>query len=182
MQKPGNRGETQIEALVTFALFTISALYSARLADINQSKGTMASPNPLEKAYPIPPAEVSEQSYHVAGILTTVYGLKELDPNVKNVACLWLLHPRLQTQACMKPVAASAIQYWSDRHQQTKSRKLAIGLVAISFDQRNHGSREVDKLANQAWSAGNRRHAQDMFSIYRSSTSSIVWYDFLIFR
>ena len=141
----------------------------------------MATPNPLEKAYPILPADVSEQSYSIAGILTTVYGLEELDPNVKSVACLWLLHPRLQTQACMRPVAASAIQHWNERRrQQTTGRKPAVGLIAVSFDQRNHGSREVDKLANQAWNAGNKRHAQDMFSIYRSTTSLTVLCSFLI--
>ena len=142
----------------------------------------MATPNPLEKAYPIPPVEVSEQSYSVAGILTTVYGLNELDLSIQNVACLWLLHPRLQTQACMKPVAASVIQCWTERHSQTRARKPTIGLVAVSFDQRNHGSREVDRLANQAWNAGNRRHAQDMFSIYRSIASPIVLYRVLISR
>ena len=130
----------------------------------------MATPNPLESAYLTPPAAVSEQSYSIAGILTTVYGLQELDPDVKNVACLWLLHPRLQTQACMKPVAASVIQHWNEQLQLLKDRKSAVGLIAASFDQRNHGSREVDKLANQAWNGGNKRHAQDMFSIYRWTT------------
>ena len=41
------------------------------------------------------------------------------------------------------------------------------GLIAVSFDQRNHGSRKIDELANQDWRSGNERHAQDMFSIYR---------------
>lgn len=140
----------------------------------------MATPNPMQRAYSPPLTVVSEHSYSIAGILTTVYGLKELDPNVKNVACLWLLHPRLQTQACMKPVAASALQYWNEQFQQTKGRKPAVGLIAASFDQRNHGSREVDKLANQAWIAGNKRHAQDMFSIYRSKTCLSASHHFLM--
>ena len=129
---------------------------------------TMATPNPLEEAYPTLPPAVSEETFSIAGILTTVYGLQELHSNTKDVACLWLLHPRLQSQACMKPVAASAIHHWDQRLQQLKSGKPAVGLIAVSFDQRNHGSREVDELANQAWNAGNQRHAQDMFSIYRS--------------
>lgn len=146
----------------------------------SQIIASMATPNPLERAYPTPPAAISEQLYSVAGILTTVYGLKELNPNVKDVACLWLLHPRLQTQQCMKPVAASAIQNWNERIQQMKGRKPATGLIAVSFDQRNHGLREVDKLANQAWNAGNKRHAQDMFSIYRLKTFFFVLNSFLI--
>ncbi len=142
----------------------------------------MATPNPMQRAYSSPPTAVSEQSYSIAGILTTVYGLKELDPSVKDVACLWLLHPRLQTQACMTPIAASAIQYWNEHFQQREGRKPAVGLIAASFDQRNHGSREVDKLANQAWIAGNKRHAQDMFSIYRLKTCFFVSYHFLILK
>jgi len=36
------------------------------------------------------------------------------------------------------------------------------GLIAVSFDQRNHGSRQADELANEAWNKGNPRHAQDV--------------------
>lgn len=39
----------------------------------------------------------------------------------------------------------------------------------MAFDQRNHGSREVDKLANEAWKSGNPNHAQDMFSIFHGT-------------
>ncbi len=39
----------------------------------------------------------------------------------------------------------------------------------MAFDQRNHGSREVDKLANEAWIHGNPNHAQDMFSIFHGT-------------
>lgn len=40
-------------------------------------------------------------------------------------------------------------------------------MIAVSFDQRNHGSRLVDEVANAAWRQGNERHAIDMFSGYR---------------
>jgi len=129
----------------------------------------MATPNPLESSHKYGnPPPVSAKTYHIAGILTTVYGLDEL-PNVTEVACLWLLHPRLQNKEIMTPVAASVINAWNDNLRKKPSQS-PKGLIAVAFDQRNHGTREVDKLANEAWRAGNPRHAPDMFSIYRTSS------------
>lgn len=132
------------------------------------------TPNPLHYTHrALPPVAVSKQTIPIAGILTTVYGLSELPADATEIACLWLLHPRLQTQACMQPIAASTIGEYNRRAREQRAGKGARrGLIAVSFDQRNHGSREVDKLANEAWRAGNPRHAQDMFSIYRAPSPS----------
>lgn len=130
----------------------------------------MATPNPLADSYPIPSLAVSKKTFCIAGIITTVYGLEELDTKVQDVACLWLLHPRLQAQECMEPVAASTINAWREGRPKPKNKK-ALGLICVSFDQRNHGSREVDALSNQAWRSGNKTHAQDMFASYRTSIS-----------
>ena len=115
------------------------------------------------------PAPISSQTFHIAGINTTVHGLSELPQTSTEVAVLWLLHPRLQTQECMAPVAAAMIADWNRRIQEGRDGSYSgrKGLVAVTFDQRNHGERLVDKVANQAWRSGNERHAQDMFSIYR---------------
>lgn len=131
----------------------------------------MATINPMERTYATPPASVSKKVFSIAGIITTVYGLEELHSNIRDVACLWLLHPRLQTQECMEPIAASTILDWNSRLRDgaASNGQASKGLIAVSFDQRNHGSREVDKLSNEAWRSGNPRHAQDMFSIYRRS-------------
>ena len=135
----------------------------------------MSAPNPMENTYSGAPPAVSKKVYPIAGIRTTVYGLDELSPEIKNVACLWLLHPRLQTQACMEPIAASTIGSWNQRLRQMQNPGHSIGLIAVSFDQRNHGSREIDALANEAWRSGNKRHAQDMFSIYREVFSQPIY-------
>ncbi len=63
-------------------------------------------------------------------------------------------------------VAASTINAWREEKQKSKKEK-ALGLICVSFDQRNHGSREVNALSNEAWRGGNRTHAQDMFASYR---------------
>lgn len=122
--------------------------------------------DPTAQSYVSTWPKTSTKTCTIAGIITNIYGLEELPANCSEVACLWLLHPRLQTQECMKPVAALSIAAWNKRRSNTNSTK---GLIAVAFDQRNHGSREVDSKANQAWREGNETHAQDMFSIYRGT-------------
>ena len=135
----------------------------------------MATPDPMEGTYPTQPLPVSKKAFAISGILTVVYGLEELPKDAVDVVCLWLLHPRLQTQTCMEPVAASAINDWNCQLQNTSNARRRVGLIAASFDQRNHGTREVDKMANEAWRSGNESHAQDMMGIYRSSWESIFY-------
>lgn len=120
----------------------------------------------MADTFPLLPSPVSKKTFCIAGIITTVYGLEELDARVPAVACLWLLHPRQQTQECMAPMANSTINAWKEENQRLRKGK-ALGLICVSFDQRNHGSREVDALSNETWRSGNATHAQDMFSSYR---------------
>jgi pimeloyl-ACP methyl ester carboxylesterase len=139
---------------------------------------------------------LSSKTFHIAGILTTVFGLDELAPNTKETACLWLLHPRLQTQAYMQPFATCTITRWNERmvHKREPAAAAAAaaaattseqtspsrGLIAVSFDQRNHGSRQVDALANEAWRNGNPRHALDMFSqIHGTAADASILLDYL---
>jgi hypothetical protein len=119
----------------------------------------MATPNPLANTHPTPPPPISPKTFHIAGILTTVYGLEELSQGCKSVSCLWLLHPRLATKQVMESVASTSISDWNQRRSSDRN----VGLIAVAFDQRNHGSREVTSLANEAWKGGNPTHAQDMF-------------------
>ena len=119
----------------------------------------------MKSTFPKPVPTVSKKICTVSGIIVTSYGLEELPRDITEVVCLWLLHPRLHTQSCMELVAASAISEWNTKLQCIEGRRM--GLVAISFDQRNHGSREVNALANEAWRSGNKFHAPDMLGIYR---------------
>lgn len=133
----------------------------------------------MASTYSSAPRAISQETHCIAGILTTVYGLQELPEEIREVTCLWLLHPRLQTQACMEPIASSTIHEWNERQRATKRKDRTIGLIAVSFDQRNHGTREVDTLANEAWRSGNSRHAQDMFASYHGTaidTSHLLTY------
>ncbi|KAI0018744.1 hypothetical protein F4780DRAFT_502358 [Xylariomycetidae sp. FL0641] len=114
---------------------------------------------------------ISKTTLPIAGLLVDVYGLSELPPSGP-VSCLWLHHPRLRKREDM---AATAEAVLSAYHHSSSSSSCSSsssagssnsgrGLLAVAFDQRNHGSRRVDKLANRAWRDGNPRHAQDMFA------------------
>ena len=105
--------------------------------------------------------------------LTTVYGLDELPKDAKTVSCLWLLHPRLSKQERMEPIAAAAINAWRARLRKQSGGAQQHGLIGVSFDQRNHGTRLVDKVSNEAWRAGNPRHAQDMFSCFQGTATDV---------
>jgi pimeloyl-ACP methyl ester carboxylesterase len=126
----------------------------------------MATTNPLHDTHPPTDPTVSSRIIPIAGILVTIHGLAELPATASSVASLWLLHPRLQTKETMAPLAAQVIHAWNANNP-------AKGLIAVSFDQRNHGSRQVDKLHNEAWRQGNPRHAQDMFSCYHGTATDV---------
>ncbi len=131
----------------------------------------MATTNPLHDTHPSSAPTASAQTFTIAGILVVVHGLAELPPSVSSVACLWLLHPRLQRKETMAPIAGQIITAWNQRIQQGRAGKNPKGLIAVSFDARNHGSRLVDKLHNQAWRDGNPRHAQDMYSCLQGTAT-----------
>ncbi|KAF5861022.1 hypothetical protein ETB97_000776 [Aspergillus alliaceus] len=132
---------------------------------------------------PATPAPISQTTYPVAGILTTVFGLNELPSQASEVSCLWLLHPRLANKERMTGIATAAITDWNSRikaSQANSSSRCIKGLIAVSFDQRNHGTRLVDPLGNEAWKQGNPRHAQDMFSIIQGTARDVsLLIDFL---
>ncbi|PYI30810.1 hypothetical protein BP00DRAFT_426211 [Aspergillus indologenus CBS 114.80] len=121
------------------------------------------------------PSSVSHRQFAIAGILTTVFGLEELPSEAAEVACLWLLHPRLATQERMTSIATAVIADWNFKFQGacSDSSRPVKGLIAVAFDQRNHGTRLVDPLANEAWKQGNPRHAQDMFSIFQGTARDV---------
>jgi pimeloyl-ACP methyl ester carboxylesterase len=57
----------------------------------------------------------------------------------------------------MADITALALSSWNSRASTSR------GLIAVAFDQRNHGTRLISDVANLAWRKGNKTHAQDMF-------------------
>lgn len=110
----------------------------------------MATPTPL----------LAPKTFHISGIVVDVYGVDELPPSCESVSCLWLMHGRLQSKETMTETASTCIRHWNHRlaDAATKTR----GLICVGFDQRNHGTRQVNPVANQAWKE-NENHAMDMY-------------------
>ncbi|KAL2399026.1 hypothetical protein ABEF93_007091 [Exophiala dermatitidis] len=153
----------------------------SRPSTVNPVEYTYGAPNTGSTAHSIPyPEPISAVRHHIAGILVTVFGLNELPPGTSDIAVLWLLHPRLQTQACMAPFAAHLISEWNKHRSSVNNSNSKKGLIAVSFDQRNHGSRKVSDMANEAWRTGNEHHAPDMFSCYAgTAVDTSVLLDYL---
>jgi len=114
----------------------------------------MATNNPLADTAPSTKS-VSSKTFCIAGIQTDVFGLDEISPATKSISCLWLLHPRLQTKEIMASVADSCINDWNQRPAAERT----VGLIAVAFDQRNHGGRKVHALANESCKSYGRSYA-----------------------
>ncbi|KAF5662177.1 hypothetical protein FHETE_8067 [Fusarium heterosporum] len=121
----------------------------------------------VTKGLPAPP-EISVKTIPMAGLLVDVYGLDELPPNVP-VSCLWLLHPRTRTRRRMQDIARRTIAAWTSHAGVDPKR----GLIALSFDMPNHGTRLVSESANVAWDKGNATHAIDMFGMVKGGVADM---------
>lgn len=117
------------------------------------------APNPLA-ALPDPPA-VSMRTIAITGILCDIYGLEHLPSSLTHVSVLWLHNPRLGTKERMAQFAQRAV----GEYNRTRAGESTRGLIAVAFDQRNHGTREAHPLSNLSWKKDNPHHAQDMFGI-----------------
>ena len=133
-------------------------------------------------------AEISVHTYCIAGIQVHIYGLNQLrallDPNsscLTSLSILHTLHPRLQTHAYMAPIIRKCLSdhYYPGGSTNT-ANAITSGLLGVSFDQRNHGTREVSPLANYTFTSPrpphphahdpNPTHAMDMLGIYAGTT------------
>ncbi|KAK6950690.1 hypothetical protein Daesc_007215 [Daldinia eschscholtzii] len=111
---------------------------------------------------------VSRARLTVSGLQIDVYGLAELPANASKVSCLWLHHGRLRNKEDMAPFAN---RFLSAYHEKPNPGR---GFIAVALDQRNHGSRLVDKRANESWVDGNETHAQDMFGFVTGTVVDTV--------
>jgi hypothetical protein len=122
----------------------------------------------------------------MAGLPVDVYGLADLPPAATHVSCLWLHHPRTRSKEYMADIAARCVGGWNARQvgssrggeggsegesEGESESGGKRGLIALAFDQRNHGGRVVDEKANGAWREGNAMHAVDMFGVVQGMVS-----------
>ncbi|KAI1274558.1 hypothetical protein F5Y07DRAFT_401246 [Xylaria sp. FL0933] len=117
---------------------------------------------------------ISKTTLPVAGLQVDVFGLAELPPAATSISCLWLHHPRLRTKEDMASIAEEVLLAYHKTASSSSSASSTRGLIAVAFDQRNHGSRLVSDAANGAWKNGNATHAQDMFGMVSGTVMDTV--------
>jgi len=119
----------------------------------------MESPNPTSPAITDYPAT----HLTIAGLHCTIHGLTNLSPSQSSpITIISLLHPRLEAQSYMFPIAAHVL-----------SQLPAGTALTLSLDHRNHGTRLADAAQNNAWRQGNPTHAVDMFGTYQGTASDL---------
>ncbi|KAI8194556.1 hypothetical protein KHU50_011533 [Colletotrichum sp. SAR 10_65] len=128
----------------------------------------MPEQNPMQPTAGSP--TVSKSTVLMSGLLVDVYGLAELSPlRPTAVSVLWLYHGRGRAKEDMGAFASRIVS--QHNAAATSSPATKRGLIAVAFDQRNHGSRLVSDKANESWRGGNERHAVDMYAMVAGMVS-----------
>lgn len=92
----------------------------------------------------------------VSGLETHVYGLEEVRKSQSHsVDVVFVLHGRTQQWQDYEEMALTILEKDKSEYGGAMSR----GLLVVSFDQRNHGHRQVSQHANLTWTDGNENHA-----------------------
>ena len=127
--------------------------------------------------------DVPYKTFVIGGISAHVYGLSQLaaassrdnTAPVAGLAVMFFLHGRFGS--ALQPKFVRNCEDLVRDAEQNREQGGASGpgkkLVVVSFDQRNHGSREVDRDRNRGWKddgtgqgqLDNESHASDMVSI-----------------
>ncbi|PIL32173.1 hypothetical protein GSI_05418 [Ganoderma sinense ZZ0214-1] len=112
---------------------------------------------------------MSKRTVVIAGITLNVFSLDNRDSepestSPKPIAILFLLHGRTSRADHLELMVKAFLDEVSTRRRDpAQAGKEAHDLWVVTFDHRNHGSRLVDSLANQAWdkdpNKSNTRHA-----------------------
>ncbi|GAA5822271.1 hypothetical protein JCM3770_002511 [Rhodotorula araucariae] len=98
------------------------------------------------------------KSLVVGGLPVAVYGLDSLTPGNSDVAVCFLLHGRMGRAAhpLIDGFARRLVAYAAEQ----RANSPGTDLVVVTFDQRNHGHREVERQRNLGWAEGGKKHAQ----------------------
>ncbi|KAJ5496642.1 hypothetical protein N7463_008629 [Penicillium fimorum] len=122
-------------------------------------------------------SSVSRKTFTIAGIQVTVFGLDELPACETEISSIWLLHPRLSTKDRMSGIANAVVTCWNKQVSDDRNISNALpprkGVIAITLDHRNHGTRLVEPSRNGNWRDGNAQHAEDMYSTYHGTAQDV---------
>ncbi|KAK6461954.1 hypothetical protein DFJ63DRAFT_206859 [Scheffersomyces coipomensis] len=116
------------------------------------------------------PDTFSKSQYFIAGITTYVYNGSVLEDYVKKfntehhkeipINVLYLIHQREGSYKSTESFAYNILKQFYEK----KQGDVKVPLICVTFDNRNHGEKLIDKLKNLDWKRGNETHAIDMVS------------------
>lgn len=120
------------------------------------------------------PAAYSHDTHTIGGFSVHVYNAASLEKYVAlhnvtpdepliPVRVLYLIHHRSGDYTYMEPIAFNLLN-------QLGAEK---GVIAVTFDLRNHGERLVAETKNGSWREGNPSHALDMVSAIEGNVTDI---------
>lgn len=128
------------------------------------------------KLFDFDPTSFSKREIFVSGIPTYLYNSDVLVPYIEDfnkklvsgervsfetipVNVHYLVHQRQGDYRHTEAIAYTVLKQYYEK------TTLKVPLICVTFDNRNHGMRNIDKERNAAWSSGNATHAMDMVSL-----------------
>ncbi|KAK9326704.1 Alpha/Beta hydrolase protein [Lipomyces starkeyi] len=107
----------------------------------------------------------SKKEIVIGGLRAYVYGLEELKHKSDvDIAVLYLAHNRTRTYLVTECIAQEVLNRY-----RTDGRVKKLELIAVTFNMRNHGDREISPAANRTWKDGNEAHGVDLLSLIDGS-------------
>ncbi|KAK6202398.1 Alpha/Beta hydrolase protein [Scheffersomyces amazonensis] len=122
---------------------------------------------------------ISKRQLFIGGITTYVYNDSVLEEYVKSfntqhhqeipINVLYLVHQREGSYLTTQSFAYYILEQFYQKH----GGKPKIPLICVTFDNRNHGEKLIDKLKNSDWKRGNSTHAIDMVSCIEGNVADL---------
>ncbi|KAJ9125549.1 hypothetical protein QFC22_000511 [Naganishia vaughanmartiniae] len=123
---------------------------------------------------------IPHQRFNIGGIHTVVYNLEDAKRSNLPVTVLIATHGRGEDQFHLTDLVEGTYKKAAELDNKAGGNgKRVRELIVVTLDQRNHGERKVDDLANQGFEK-NDRHAVDMYAMHRGTARDISFLiDFL---
>lgn len=112
---------------------------------------------PLEPRFSLPDEtpRSSRTEFVLGGIRVYVYGLPPTPILDQRASILYMAHQRTRTYKVTEGMAQEILHQYRSR----EPAQLKETLLAVTFDMRGHGEREISREANLTWKDGNEQHA-----------------------
>lgn len=141
----------------------------------------------MMKAFGFDPKSFSKREIFIGGVDTYVYNDSLLIPYIENfnaqaestiegghnlkelpINVLYLVHQRGGDYTLTESIAYKTLKEYYEKKEDAR-----IPLICVTFDNRNHGSRNVNESSNKSWKGGNKTHGVDMISMIKGNVDDL---------